>query len=133
MIDCENEVFTKVATALREEFSDIDIASEYVQSPSTFPHVSITQTDSYAVDGMQDSSLRENLTEVTFETDVYSNKTEGKKTECKTILQLIDNTFYSMNFRRIAMTPVPNMEDATIYRITARYRARTDGTHFYRR
>lgn len=133
MIDCENEVFTRIATVLRQKFSEIDIASEYVQSPSSFPHASITLSDSYTLDGQQNTSLTENLTEVMFEVNIYSNKTEGKKTECKTILKLIDDTLYSMNFRRTAMTPVPNMEDATIYRITARYRAATDGKFFYRR
>lgn len=133
MIDCENEVYTRVATVLRDRFAGIDIASEYVQSPSSFPHVSITQSDSYTLAGRQNTSLTENLTEVMFEVNVYSNKTEGKKAECKNILKLIDDTLYSMNFRRTAMTPVPNMEDATIYRITARYRVATDGKHFYRR
>lgn len=68
-----------------------------------------------------------------FEINVYSNKAEGKKTECKKIIKEINDALYSMNFRRTAMTPVPNMEDATIYRITARFRVATDGKHFYRR
>ena len=44
MIDCENEVYTRLAKILREKFPKIDIASEYVKSPSSFPHVSITQS-----------------------------------------------------------------------------------------
>ena len=47
MIDCENEVYTRLAKILREKFPKIDIASEYVKSPSSFPHVSITQSDCY--------------------------------------------------------------------------------------
>lgn len=133
MIDCENEVFTRIATALREQFSGIDITSEYVNSPSAFPHVSITQSDSYTLSENQDSSLRDSMIVVMFEINVYSNKTEGKKTECKNIAKAIDDLFNSMNFRRQSLTPVPNMEDATIYRMTARYRAATDGKYFYRR
>lgn len=30
MIDCENEVYTRVAQVLREKFPGIDVASEYV-------------------------------------------------------------------------------------------------------
>ena len=45
----------------------------------------------------------------------------------------IDEKMFSMNFRRLAFTPVPNLEDATIYRIIARYSAATDGENFYRR
>lgn len=133
MIDCENEVYTRLAKVLREKFPKIDIASEYVKSPSSFPHVSITQSDSYVPTELQDSGMRENMAVVVFEINVYSNKTEGKKTECKKIVRTIDDELYSMNFRRTAMTPVPNLEDATIYRITARYRVATDGKYFYRR
>lgn len=133
MIDCENEVYTRIATLLRKRFPGIDISSEYVNSPPSFPHVSIVQSDCYPVPGKQDTSLKDNMEVVRFDIDIYSNKTEGKKTECKTIAKAIDDLLYSMNFTRTAMTPVPNMEDATIYRIVARYRVATDGKYFYRR
>lgn len=133
MIDCENEVYTRIAKVLRGKFPGINIAGEYTNTPSSFPHASITQSDNYTDNGRQDSSMKENMAVVMFEINVYSNKKDGRKTECKNILKEIDNVFYSMNFRRTAMTPVPNMEDATIYRITARYRAATDGKYFYRR
>ena len=35
--------------------------------------------------------------------------------------------------RRISLSPVPNMKNATIYRLVARYKAETDGTNLYRR
>ena len=126
MIDCENEVYTRLAKILREKFPKIDIASEYVKSPSSFPRVSSTQSDWFI-------PTKENMVIAMFEINVYSNKAEGKKTECKKIIKEINDALYSMNFRRTAMTPVPNMEDATIYRITARFRVATDGKHFYRR
>jgi len=131
MIDCENEVYTRVATVLREKFPGIDIAGDYVKAPSSFPHVSITQSDNAVISGRMTGSAE--MAQVMFEVNVYSNKAEGKKTECKTIMNEIDKTLFAMNFKRLALTPVPNMEDATIYRLVARYRVATDGTHFYRR
>lgn len=131
MIDCENEVYTRVATVLREKFPGIDIAGDYVKAPSSFPHVSITQSDNAVISGRMTGSAE--MAQVMFEVNVYSNKAEGKKTECKTIVNEIDKTLFAMNFKRLALTPVPNMEDATIYRLVARYRVATDGTHFYRR
>ena len=131
MIDCENEVYTRVAKVLREKFPGIDIAGEYVNAPSVFPHVSITQSDNAVISGRMTGSAE--MAQVMFEVNVYSNKAEGKKTECKTIMNEIDKTLFAMNFKRLALTPVPNMEDATIYRLVARYRVATDGTHFYRR
>ena len=130
MIDCENEIYTLIVEALGD---DINVTSEYVKSPASFPHVSVVMTDNYTIENRYDTSMTDNLVEVTFEINVYSNKTNGKKTECKNILQTIDDLLYTMNFTRTAFTPVPNVEDATIYRLTAIYSVVTDGQYFYRR
>lgn len=131
MIDCENEVYTRIARVLREKFPGINISGEYVKAPSGFPHVSITQSDNSVVSEKMTGSAE--MAQVMFEINVYSNKAEGKKAECKSIMKVIGDVMFSMNFKRQALTPVPNLEDATIYRLVARYRVMTDGTHFYRR
>lgn len=131
MIDCENEVYTRIARVLRDKFPGINIAGEYVNAPSSFPHVSITQSDNSVVSEQMTGSAE--MAQVMFEINIYSNKADGRKTECKNIAKVIDDVMFKMNFKRMALTPIPNMEDATIYRIVARYRAMTDGKYFYRR
>ena len=131
MIDCENEVYTRIARVLRDKFPGINIAGEYVNAPSSFPHVSITQSDNSVVSEQMTGSTE--MAQVMFEINIYSNKADGRKTECKSIAKVIDDVMFRMNFKRMALTPIPNMEDATIYRIVARYRAMTDGKYFYRR
>jgi hypothetical protein len=131
MIDCENEVYTRIAKVLRDKFSGIDIEGDYVKAPSRFPHVSIVQSDNSVVSEKMTGSAE--MAQVMFEINVYSNKTVGKKTECKAIMKVVDEVLFKMNFRRLALTPIPNLEDATIYRMVARYRAATDGKYFYRR
>lgn len=131
MIDCENEVYTRIARVLRDKFPGINIAGEYVNAPSSFPHVSITQSDNSVVSEQMTGSAE--MAQVMFEINIYSNKADGRKTECKSIAKVIDDVMFKMNFKRMALTPIPNMEDATIYRIVARYRAMTDGKYFYRR
>ena len=131
MIDCENEVYTRIARVLRDKFPGINIAGEYVNAPSSFPHVSITQSDNSVVSEKMTGSAE--MAQVMFEINIYSNKADGRKTECKAIAKVIDDVMFRMNFKRMALTPIPNMEDATIYRIVARYRAMTDGKYFYRR
>lgn len=131
MIDCENEVYTRLAKVLREKFPGINVAGEYVKAPSSFPHVSITQSDNSVVAEKMTGTAEMAL--VMFEINIYSNKAEGKKTECKAIAKVIDENLFRMNFKRLALTPVPNLEDASIYRIVTRYRAMTDGQYFYRR
>lgn len=133
MIDCENEVYSRLTDVLTKEFKKINTASAYVNAPAEFPHVSIVQSDSYPVtDGLTNGDS-EAYAVAMFEINVYSNKRGGSKTECKKIIKVIDDWMYKHNFTRIALTPVPNMQDATIYRMTARYRVVTDGVHFYRR
>lgn len=132
MYNVESLVLTDIAKVLREEFDTIDIASEYVRQPSKFPHVSIVESDNYMLMEALDSSDKERYSAVMYEVNVYSNKTSGKKAECRKIMGIIDNMMYDMNFIRTALTPVPNMEDATIYRMTARYQAVTNGTTMFR-
>ena len=46
--------------------------------------------------------------------------------EAKELLQTVDEEFSKLNFTRILMNPVANLNDATIYRIVARYQAVVD-------
>lgn len=132
MNDIESLVFTPIAQAIRAEYAGAFVTGEYVKAPSKFPHVSIVESDNYMSIGHRDTADTEKYSTVMYEVNVYSNKTSGKKTECKQIMGLIDHMMYARNFTRLSLTPVPNMDDATIYRITARYRAETDGTRLFR-
>lgn len=123
MIDIENEVFNRVATRVREQFPDIFITGEYVNSPSSFPAVSIVEADNSTRVDTIDSGSNENHANVMYEINVYSNKTTGKKSECKSIMALIDEEMLSMGFSRSTLTPVPNEYDSTIYRMVGRYKA----------
>ncbi len=131
MHDIENEVYTKVVTALRAEFSDIATSGVYVKAPPSFPYVSIIQQDSTLIKRFWTES--EEYDEIMFEIGIYSNKTNTKKSECKAIARVINDTMTSLNFRRTSLIPVPNLEDASIYRLVARYVAVTDGKYVYRR
>ena len=123
MINIENEVFNRVATRVREQFPDIFMVGEYVSSPSSFPAVSLAEMDNAIHETTIDSGSNENYVNVMYEVNVYSNKTTGKKSECKDIIALIDEEMTAMGFVRSTLTPVPNEYDSTIYRMVARYRA----------
>lgn len=120
MIDIENEVFTTIATELRSQFTGINVYGEDVRSPSSFPCVSIVEADNYTLRRTQDSGSNENHANVMYEVNVYSNKTSGKKTECKEIFAVIDEIMLGLGFTRSNKNPV-TMDEATIYRIVGRY------------
>jgi hypothetical protein len=134
MIDIENQVFDRVAKRVREQFPDIFMVGEYVMSPPSFPAGSLVEMDNSTRETTIDSGSNENHANVMYEANVYSNKTTGKKSECKAILALIDEEMTAMGFVRSTLTPVPNEYDSTIYRMVARYRAAVSADHkIYRR
>lgn len=122
MINIEPEIFNIIAKAVRMAYPDASVVGEYVKSPSRFPSVSIVEINNVAYDNTQTSGSLENHADVTYEVNIYSNKTSGKKSECKAIASLIDNELAALGFSRSMLQPVPNVDDATIYRMLGRYR-----------
>lgn len=142
MIDKESEVFDRIAEALETNLEEsVDMTSVYVNKPKSFPHVSVEQVDSRIQ--YEDSSGREKYAAMTFEVNIYSNKQNGRKYQCKKIAAVIDDVMNRMNFRRTAMSPVRNstqttvygtdVHDETVYRLAVRYEGVASETHFYRR
>ena len=123
MIDVESEVFSAVAKAVRQAYPSVFISSEYVRTPPKFPFVSLIEMSNTAYDRTQSSGSLENHASLMYEVNIYSNKTSGKKSECKEISKLIDNELATLGFSRTMLQPIPNMDDATIYRMTGRYTA----------
>ena len=116
-------MFNTVSEKVRERYPEIFMTGEYVKSPSSFPCVSLIETDNQIYRNTRTSGCIENHAQVVYEVNVYSNKQRGKKAECKEILGFIDKQLEALGFTRTLMTPVPNEVDATIYRMVARYRA----------
>lgn len=132
MVDIESRIFTKIATVLRAEFPGITVAGEYTNTPAKFPFASIVEADNYHDPRYLDSG-DPRYARLMYEVNVYSNKTGEKKSECRKILGRIDEMMYGMNLVCISMNPVPNLEDATIYRLNARYEGVSDGETMYRK
>lgn len=123
MIDIETELFGIVAAKVREEYSNIFMTGEYVKSPPSFPCVSLVEVDNQIYRNTRTTECNENHVQVLYEVNVYSNKKTGKKAECKAIIALIDAEMQKLGFTRTMLNPVPNEEDATVYRMVARHRA----------
>ena len=121
MINVENEVFDRVANAVREVYPSVFISGEYIRTPSKFPFVSLIEMSNTAYDRTQSSGGLENHASLMYEVNIYSNKKSGKKSECKAIAALIDNELATLGFSRTMLQPIPNMDDATVYRMTGRY------------
>lgn len=123
MIDIESEIFNIVAGKVREKYPKIFITGEYVKSPPSFPCASIVEADNQINSSTRTSGCIENHAQLLYEVNVFSNKKSGKKAECKEIISFIDKQLEMLGFTRILLNPIPNEQDATIYRMVGRYRA----------
>jgi hypothetical protein len=123
VIDKLNEIFTSVATSVRNQHTGTTVTGEYTRKPSKFPAVTLDETQNVMVDRLEDSSNAENFAGVTYRLQVFSNKRTGKKAEARAIFATADAAMRRMGFRRVTYTTTPEIYDSTIYNISATYEA----------
>lgn len=123
MIDIENQLYTALSTKIKSEYPKIFVTGEYVAAPPTFPAVSIVEIENEVYRKSQSTEEMENHDIVVYEINVYSNKVSGKKSECKAIMKILDREMCDKGFTRYLLHPVPNINDASIYRMVGRWRA----------
>ena len=117
----ETIIFNKVAERLLLEYDNIFVSSEYVAAPPSFPAVSIEISDSYPERsgitlGFDDEQERFMIT-----VNAYSDLAEGKTDQVKSIMKTVTAEMKQMYFTKTTQAPVPNAQDRSIYRETARY------------
>lgn len=131
MIDVENMLFTAVKTAQPQK---VKCGSQYTREQSEFPYMTLEVKDNSVYDRFINSKQIENAAEIMVEVNAYSNSLKGKKEEAKKVIKVADEVLGGLGLVRIFCQPTPNLEDATVFRMTARYRAIVDEEHnFYRR
>ena len=126
MIDYLNEIFTSVATKVREEHPGITITGEYTRQPSKFPTATLDEIENVTVDSLEDSSSDETFSGLTYRLQVFSNKQSGKKAEARAIFASADRVLRGLGFRRMSYSTTPEIYESTIYSITATYEAIAD-------
>ncbi|MEG1126568.1 MAG: hypothetical protein RSE10_07700 [Oscillospiraceae bacterium] len=120
MIDIENIVFNCIAAPLRKAVTGISVSGETAKKPSKFPYVELIEKSNTVYLKSQDENV-ENHANLMYEANAYSNLVIGKKAQCRKIMSIVDTEFQKIGFTRIFMQLIPNIEDYTICRITARY------------
>lgn len=128
MIDFENQIYTKVAQALRTAYgNDFHVQSITTYSPEVFPLVCVEEADNYADAESRDSGSNEVYANIMYEVTVYSNKASKAKSECKAIFQTVDTTLATLGFTRTVRTTI-RMKDAQICRMVGRYEAQINSS-----
>lgn len=120
MIDIENKVFQSVINKVSASFPFIRTYNDSLPAKPQFPCIALEEADNYAYERTQDSGSLENHAIVMYEVNIYSNKTSGKKDECKQIQAIVDGEFSRLGFTRTSTVPM-FLNNSTIYRLVSRY------------
>lgn len=117
----ETIIFNRIAERLLLEYDNIFVSSEYVAAPPSFPAVSIEISDCYPERngitlGFDDEQERFMIT-----VNAYSDLADGKTDQVKNIMKTVTAEMKQMYFTKTTQIPVPNAQDRSIYRETARY------------
>jgi len=121
MIDIENLVYTNARNAVKAYDSAITTSGTYSDVPSSFPHVSIEETDNASVSDYISTSDREFAANLTYTVNIYTN-TATAKSDAKAIAAVVSDAFTAMGFVRTMKQEMPNI-DRTIYRLILRFQA----------
>lgn len=133
MIDIESDIYDIVSNAAQSVDANTFVVSKEARTPSKFPCVSVVEAGNSTLTTTRDSGHSENHAVIMYEINVYSNKADGAKAQCKAILSSIDTALLNIGFKRTMKRPV-SMDDASKYRLIARYNAVADANKvIYRR
>lgn len=120
MIDIHNKVFDTVYTAVTTEFPSCDVTAGYDEKNAIFPCVVVEETDNAPYQGANTDNCSENYTRIVFEVSVYANTKDSAKSECRSIISVVDTALQGLKFRRIRMNRPVNI-DRTIFRQYGRW------------
>lgn len=132
MIDKENEIYTIIATRLRQEFPSIFVTGEVNLNPTRYPCAFIEEADNSSLTTSRDTGSNERHVVLMYEVNVFSNKQSGKKSEAKAIFAVIDDEFDKLGFTRQTKVPI-SIDEGTKYRIVGRWTAVANNDYIFRR
>ena len=118
MIDVENDVFDYVYPAVEELLPEGNFSSEYDPAPTSLPFATLIEEDNYTDNSLRGTADQEEFAVLMYEANVYATD----KAQCRNIMNAIDEAMTGLGFQRISKRFVPNLADATIFRIVCRYR-----------
>lgn len=132
--DIENQLFTEVATTLRTKYDGIYVTGVETYQPKRFPCAWFMERWASGNDRYLTNELDIPYFNLTYEAQVFSNKTSGAKQETKNIMNDIVKLMAKRGFRLMSNESVVNINDTSINRRVARFRAVVDkGGKVYRR
>jgi hypothetical protein len=123
----ENEIFTAIKTAVEGKCPNAYVVGEYQRSVPKFPCVSFMEVNQVPAANRETAANIETMVFVQYEINVYTNDAIGKKSNANEMAGIVDGVMQgNYKLRRVLKQPIPNLEDATIYRLVMRYEGYID-------
>ena len=134
MINISPQIYTQVVDRVLREFPRAFVTNRYIAAPPQFPCVYCAVADSSMFRKSRTNATAENHAAITYRVEVFSNLINGANYEAEDIMSAVDEVFDRLNFTRMSLNEVPNLYDASVYRLVALYRAVVGKDHtIYRR
>ena len=127
MIVIKNFVLERLLIRLEAEGIAIKYSTEDnpALSDEQFPHMSFVESDDAAYTKTLTRKGETHALKM-YSIGIYSNSESGRQAEAEAIAEIVDDEMQTMGFLRRAMVPLSNLNNATIYRISARYSGLVD-------
>lgn len=122
MKDVIADIFDDVYNAVTGLYPDADLSTHYVNQPPCFPHLQLWEESNTA--GRNDMNLNndECFNNSVIHLEGFDNLLDGEGIDrVKSMFNAIDPILRRKGYRRTYYAPVPNFQDATVYREIARY------------
>lgn len=119
--EIKNEIFTRLKSAVTAQVPGCMVSGEYRGTPSGFPAVTLEEKNNTVLAETSEASLIQTAVSLMYEINVYTNTVGYREDEARELMLLCDTVMSGLGFTRTMASPVPNLADSTIYRMTARY------------
>ena len=120
MIDVENLVLDTVINGVHTVHADLDVSKGFIEETAIYPCIVVREVNNVPLKRTNTESCAENYTTLIYQVDVYSDKAGEQRSECRSLLSLVDEYMVGMGFYRTYMSEALNIK-RSVFRQYTRY------------
>lgn len=116
-----NAIFTAIRNAVKAEYADANCVQMYTPTPAKFPTVFAREIGHFTPQQAWTLTNAQDISERTWEVQVFSNLSTGSKELAYEILDICKNVMRGLYFIETFEQPI-DQQDKSIYCLVARFR-----------
>ena len=123
MIDYQNQIYTAIATGLRESVDGITVTGSVSDDAPSFPCVQIEETNNVPI---EIDNHEPYYAALTYRIRIWTNSGSSRIADARKILSVVDSIVEPMNFTRRTYVPQNGLYNNSAYRIDTTYAVAVD-------